>query len=181
MTELIIASGNRGKIKEIKEILPGINILSLADIGFDGDIPEPYDTFEQNAFIKADTIYKYTSKNVFADDSGICVDALGGAPGVFSARYAGEKATDEANLNLLMHYTAVICLIWNGKTYYFEGICNGSLLDEPRGTGGFGYDPIFVPESYDQTFAELPPEIKNNISHRGKAIRQMTEFLKEQQ
>ena len=149
MTQLIIASTNRGKIKEIKEMLPDIDILSLADIDFNQNIPEPYNTFRENAFVKADTINKYAHKNVFADDSGICVDALGGAPGVFSARYAGEHPTDDDNLNLLVnnmqgvenrkaHYAAVICLIWNDKAYYFEGICNGTLLKEPRGTGGFG-------------------------------------------
>lgn len=190
MTQLIIASGNKGKIKEIKEILPDMEILSLADIGFDKDIPEPYHTFEENAFIKANTIYGYANKNVFADDSGICVDALDGAPGVFSARYSGNNATDFSNLNLLLnnmqgienrhaHYAAVICLIWNGEPRYFKGICKGTILDAPRGNGGFGYDPVFLPDGYEETFAQLPAEIKNSISHRGKAIKQMAEFLKE--
>lgn len=191
MTQLIIASANKGKINEIKEILPHIDILSLADIGFDEEIPEPHQTFEENAFTKADTIYKATNKNVFADDSGICVDALDGAPGVISARYSGAGATDSSNLNLLInnmrgvenrsaHYTAVICLIWNGQIQYFKGICKGKLRDEPKGNGGFGYDPIFVPDGYEETFAELPAEIKNSISHRGKAIKQMAEFIKQQ-
>ncbi len=190
MTQLIIATGNKGKIKEIKEILSDIEILSLADIGFDKDISEPYHTFEENAYVKADTIHKHTQKNVFADDSGICVDALDGAPGVLSARYSGQNATDTTNLDLLLnnmhgienrhaHYAAVICLIWNGEAHYFKGTCKGTILTKPKGNGGFGYDPIFVPDGYEETFAELPAEIKNSISHRGKAIREMAEFLKE--
>lgn len=191
MQELVIASNNAGKIREIKSMIDNISLLSLQDIGFSDEIPEPYDTFEQNAHIKAETIHRFSGKNVFADDSGICVPALDGAPGVFSARYAGVGASDEDNLQKLIaetttkdnksaYYKAVICLIWNGETNYFEGECHGRLLEEKRGTGGFGYDPIFVPDGYEQTFAELPPDIKNNISHRGKAIRAMVAFLKEQ-
>jgi XTP/dITP diphosphohydrolase len=188
MEELVIASNNAGKIREIRSMIDHISLLSLKDIGFCAEIPEPYDSFEQNAQIKAETIHKFSGTNVFADDSGICVPALGGAPGVFSARYAGEGAGDEDNLQKLLaemttkdnrsaYYKAVICLIWNGETHYFEGVCNGRLVGEKRGTGGFGYDPIFVPDGYEQTFAELPLDIKNNISHRGKAVRAMVAFL----
>jgi len=191
MQELVIASNNKGKIKEIKELVTHINLLSLNDIGFKDDIPEPYHTFNENAHTKAETIYRFSGKNVFADDSGICVAALDGAPGVFSARYAGEGATDEANLNKLIDnmkgqadrrawYQAVICLIWNGEAHYFEGSCHGMLLEQPTGDGGFGYDPIFVPDGYDQTFAQLAPEVKNAISHRGKAVRAMVEFINKQ-
>ena len=191
MQELVIASNNAGKIREIRSMIDNLSLLSLKDIGFTEDIPEPYDTFEQNAHVKAETIHRFSGKNVFADDSGICVPALDGAPGVFSARYAGVGASDEGNLQKLLaetatkdnrsaYYKAVICLIWNGETHYFEGVCNGRLLAEKRGTGGFGYDPIFVPDGYEQTFAELPLDIKNNISHRGKAVRDMVAFLKEQ-
>ncbi|WP_276131692.1 RdgB/HAM1 family non-canonical purine NTP pyrophosphatase [Polluticoccus soli] len=191
MQELVIASNNAGKIREIRSMIDNISLLSLKDIGFSDEIPEPYDTFEQNAHIKAETIHRFSGKSVFADDSGICVPALGGAPGVFSARYAGVGASDEDNLQKLLaetatkdnrsaYYKAVICLIWKGETHYFEGVCHGSLLSEKRGTGGFGYDPIFVPDGYEQTFAELPLDVKNNISHRGKAVRAMVAFLKEQ-
>jgi XTP/dITP diphosphohydrolase len=192
MQELVIASNNDGKIKEIRSIIGGIKLLSLKDIGFTNEIPEPYDSFEKNAHTKADTIYKYCGKNVFADDSGICANALNGAPGVFSARYAGTKATDETNLDKLLHelkdktdrsgyYKAVICLIWSGQAYFFEGICSGTILDARRGNGGFGYDPVFVPDGYEQTFAELPLNIKNEISHRGIAVRKMAAFLKERE
>ncbi len=189
MQELVIASNNKGKIREIISIVDNISLLSLNDIGFDKEIPEPYHTFEENAHTKARTIYEYCNKNVFADDSGICANALNGAPGVFSARYAGAPVDDERNLQKLLtdlqgaedrsaFYKAVICLIWDDETYFFEGICEGTIIEAPRGDGGFGYDPIFVPNGFDQTFAELPLDLKNSISHRGKAIRQMTEFLK---
>jgi XTP/dITP diphosphohydrolase len=188
MKELVIASNNKGKIREILALLPGMILPSLEEIGFTEEIPEPFATFEENAQTKAATIFSFSGKNVFADDSGICVEALNGAPGVFSARYAGEPKDDDRNLQLLLDnmkneanrkafYKAVICLIWNEQTYFFEGICNGYLLEEPRGNDGFGYDPIFVPDGYDQTFGELPLEIKNQISHRGKALRAMAAFL----
>lgn len=191
MQELVIASNNQGKIREIRSIIDELSLLSLRDIGFDQEIPEPFHTFEENALTKAQTIYTYCEKNVFADDSGICATALNGEPGVFSARYAGLPSDDEKNLQKLLtelkykddrsaYYKAVICLIWNGEPYFFEGVCNGTIIEEKRGDGGFGYDPIFIPDGYDQTFAELPLEIKNVISHRGKAVRAMVEFLKEQ-
>ncbi|PZF71228.1 RdgB/HAM1 family non-canonical purine NTP pyrophosphatase [Taibaiella soli] len=190
MKELVIASNNQGKIREIRHLLQDFELLSLADISFTDEIEEPYDTFEENAQVKAATIFNFSGKNVFADDSGICVDALNGAPGVFSARYAGEPKDDDRNLQLVLeniknatnraaHYKAVICLIWEEQTYFFEGICRGTLLDAPRGGGGFGYDPIFVPDGYDQTFAELSLDIKNQISHRGKALKAMAAFLNE--
>lgn len=188
--ELIVASNNQGKITEIRAMLPGINLLSLNDIGFDREIPEPYHTFEENAFTKANTLYLATGKNTFADDSGICVRALNNEPGVISAHYSGTR-DDEQNLQKVLtelgdsedrdaFYKAVICLIWENNTYYFEGICEGQITKEKRGTKGFGYDPIFMPDGYDQTFGELPLDIKNQISHRGIAIKKMTAFLKEQ-
>jgi XTP/dITP diphosphohydrolase len=191
MRELVIASNNKGKIREITQMIDNISLLSLNDIGFTDEIPEPYHTFEENALAKANTVYTFCGKNTFADDSGICANALNGAPGVFSARYSGDDATDESNLQKLAdalknhtdksgYYKAVICLIWNGEPYFFEGICEGELLSEPRGDGGFGYDPIFIPSGYDKTFAELPADIKHAISHRGKAIRKMVAFVKEQ-
>lgn len=190
MEQLVIASNNKGKIAEIRQLVQDVELLSLNDIGFTTDIPEPYHTFEENAFAKAGAIHQFSGLNVFADDSGICVNALGGRPGVDSAHYSGTRY-DEANLQKVLadialnndrsaYYKAIICLIWKGQTHYFEGICEGEIIPEKRGTGGFGYDPIFVPSGYIQTFAELSPEIKNQISHRGKAVRQMVAFIAQQ-
>ncbi len=168
-------------------MITNVELLSLSDVGFTQEIPEPFQTFEENALIKAETIHKYTGLNVLADDSGICVSYLEGKPGVDSAHYSGSR-DDEANLQLVLsnmkdaedrsaYYKAVICLIWDGEMNYFEGKCDGTILREKHGTGGFGYDPIFAPEGYQQTFAELPPEVKNSISHRGKAVRKMVDFI----
>lgn len=190
MQQLVIASNNAGKIREIRQMTDGIELLSLKDIGFTADIPEPFHTFEENAFAKASAIHQFCGKNVFADDSGICVNALNGAPGVDSAHFSGTR-NDEKNLQKLLldlegaedrsaFYKAVICLIWKEETYYFDGICKGRIIEEKRGEKGFGYDPIFVPEGYSQTFGELPPEVKNHISHRGKAVRKMAQFLRTQ-
>lgn len=170
-------------------MIESIELLSLKDIGFTEDIPEPFHTFEENAFAKASAIHKACGKNVFADDSGICVNALHGAPGVDSAHFSGSR-DDERNLQKVLdmlrgaadrsaYYKAVICLIWDDEVYYFEGLCHGHIIEAKRGDGGFGYDPVFVPEGYDRTFAELPPDIKNAISHRGKAVRQMVGFLRD--
>jgi len=189
MEQLVIASNNKKKIVEIRQMIAGIALLSLADIAFTEDIPEPYHTFEENALTKAATIHKFSGKNVFADDSGICVNALHGAPGVDSAHFSGER-DDEKNLQKVLtglkdaadrsaYYKAVMCLVWNEEVYYFEGICEGEIIKEKRGEGGFGYDPIFIPTGYDKTFAELSPDIKNAVSHRGKAVRKMVDFLKE--
>jgi XTP/dITP diphosphohydrolase len=184
---LVIASDNKGKINEIRQMITDVELLSLSDIHFTATIPEPYHTFEENAHTKAHTIHSHTGMNVFADDSGICVHALGDKPGVDSAHYSGRR-DDEANLQKVLtgladatdrsaYYKAVICLIWMGKVHYFEGVCTGTITEEKRGTGGFGYDPIFIPSGFSQTFAELPPEVKNKVSHRGKAIRQMVAFI----
>lgn len=191
MKELVIASNNKGKINEIRSLINDINLLSLADINYTQEIPEPFDSFDENAFTKAQTIFEFCGKNVFADDSGLCVSALNNAPGAISAHYSGER-NDEKNVDVVLqklqgsedrsaHYIAVICLIWDEETYFFEGICNGKIADARQGSGGFGYDPIFIPEGYDKTFGELPAEIKNEISHRGKAVRKMVAFIKEHQ
>ena len=188
--ELVIASNNPGKIREIREVVRGIELRSLSDIGFTEEIPEPFHTFEENALAKASAIYTATGKNVFADDSGLCVIALNGAPGVDSAHYSGSR-NDEANLQQVLaelkdkedrsaFYKAVICLMWEGEVYYFEGICEGRIIEQKRGERGFGYDPIFIPTGYDETFGELPSDIKNSISHRGKAVRKMVEWLNSQ-
>jgi XTP/dITP diphosphohydrolase len=189
MQQLLIASNNSGKIKEIKALVEHIELLSLSDVGFFGDIEEPWDTFEQNAFAKADELNRFCGKNVFADDSGLCVHALGGAPGVDSAHYCGLR-NDELNLHQVLlelkdaadrsaYYKAVICLIWNGEVHYFEGICEGSITHEKTGTGGFGYDPIFVPNGYNITFGQLPLSVKNQISHRAVAINKMVKFIEQ--
>ncbi|RYD58035.1 MAG: RdgB/HAM1 family non-canonical purine NTP pyrophosphatase [Sphingobacteriales bacterium] len=189
MHELVIASNNAGKIKEIRQMIDSIKLLSLADVGFTAEIEEPYQTFEENARVKAETIHQFSGKNVFADDSGICLNALDGAPGVNSAYFAGLPRDDERNLQKVLevlknkedraaYYKALICLVWDGEVHYFEGICNGRILEQKMGNEGFGYDPIFVPNGYDKTFGELQPEVKNELSHRGKAVRKMVEFLK---
>lgn len=188
MRELVLASGNKKKINELKNLLGGFSVLSLNDIGFDQEIAEPYLTFKENALQKARTVFQFCNKNVLADDSGISVLSLNNQPGVFSARYAGENATDQQNLDKLiaeMHgkenrkafYTAVLCLIWDGVPHYFEGTSHGTLIEEPRGSNGFGYDPIFIPNGYSETFAELPAEVKKSISHRAKAMEQLSAFI----
>jgi XTP/dITP diphosphohydrolase len=190
MNELVFASNNVGKIRELGEMIQDIKLLSLHDISFADEIPEPYHTFEENAHIKASTIHNHCGKNVFADDSGICLNALGGSPGVHSAYYAGLPRNEEKNLQKVLdelqnkqdrtaYYKAVICLIWQGETHYFSGTCHGHIIEARKGSGGFGYDPIFVPDGYTQTFAELPPEVKNSLSHRGMAVKKMIDFLKE--
>jgi XTP/dITP diphosphohydrolase len=189
ITELVLASSNKKKIAELKALLPNVSLLSLKDIGFDREIEEPYFTFEENAAAKAKTIFEFCGKNVLADDSGICVATLNNDPGVFSARYAGEHATDQENLNKLLHelkgrterrafYKAVLCLIIDGITHYFEGSCHGQITEEPQGDKGFGYDPIFMPNGYNQTFGELPETIKHSISHRAQAMNELKAFLK---
>ncbi|NDC40042.1 MAG: RdgB/HAM1 family non-canonical purine NTP pyrophosphatase [Chitinophagia bacterium] len=187
MHQLVMASNNKGKLREIRQLLTGFDLLTLGDIGFTADIPEPFATFRENAHTKAQTIYNYSGKSCFADDSGLCVDALNGAPGVDSAHYSGSR-NDEENLQRVLqqlrgintrnaHYQAIICLIWEGETYYFEGICPGIIALEKAGNGGFGYDPIFIPDGYQQTFAALDDTTKNAISHRGIAVRKMVSFL----
>lgn len=189
MNDLVAATNNKGKLKEIRQLLPwDIALQSMHDIGFTDDIPEPYDTFEENAATKAKTVYEFCGTNTLADDSGICVPALGNAPGVHSARYAGLPSDDGRNLQKLLDemkgqtdrrafYKAVICLVWEGVEHFFEGTCYGTLADEPRGHKGFGYDPVFIPDGYRETFGELPQEVKNRLSHRGQAIRKMMEFI----
>lgn len=190
-SSLIIASNNEGKIREIRRMLPEMELRSMKDIGFVETIPEPYHTFAENAAAKARTIHLHCSCNTFADDSGICVPALDDAPGVHSARYAGDDADDDANLRKLIkdmlgkedrraYYKAVICLVWNGEEHYFEGTCHGTLAEAPAGNGGFGYDPIFIPDGHTETFGQLAPEVKNKLSHRGEAVRKMVDFIKEQ-
>lgn len=189
--KLVFASNNKNKIKEIKNQLPDtIEILSLEDIGCNIDIPETADTIEGNAKLKADFIKRHYGYDCFADDSGLEVDALDGAPGVYSARYAGEEKSDEANIDKLLdtlkeeknrkaNFKTVICLNLHTETHFFTGIIDGQILKERQGTEGFGYDPIFVADGMDKSFAEIDMDAKNAISHRGKAVRQLVDFLLE--
>jgi XTP/dITP diphosphohydrolase len=194
MTKTIIfASKNEGKVREVRHILNGVNaeILSLNDVGFTDEIHESEDTFEGNAKIKAKIVYNEYKLPTIADDSGIVAMQLGNEPGVYSARYAGENATDEENNRKLVERLKSFPEPHKGKfvcaaVYYFGadfilamGEIVGSIIKEPRGTNGFGYDPLFLPEGYDKTTAELPPEIKNKISHRYNAFDQLKKHLLE--
>ena len=166
-----------------------IKLLSLKDINCNDDIPETADTLEGNALLKARYIYDKYGVDCFADDTGLEVEALNGAPGVYSARYAGGDGHDsEANMNKLLdnlqgesnrnaRFRTVVAMILNGEEYLFEGIVNGTIIEAKRGTTGFGYDPIFMPESYTETFAELGEEVKNQISHRSRAVHKLCKFL----
>lgn len=190
MAELIFATNNAHKLEEVIKICPsGIKIISLNDVGVVDDIPETGSTLSDNASQKAWFIYDKFGKNCFADDTGLEIEALNGAPGVYSARYAGEMRDSKMNMNLVLEqmkhidarsarFRTVISLILNGSEYQFEGIVNGTIALEPSGNKGFGYDPIFVPEGFDQTFAQLEMDIKNRISHRGRAVEALVEFLK---
>ncbi len=189
MMELLLASSNPGKILEIKEILGESFLLKgLKDIGIFEEIPETGKTFHENALLKAEYVYKKTNLNVLADDSGLCIKALNDAPGVYSARYAGEPKSDEKNIQLVLeemkdfedrsaYFMCVICLIMKGSVYYFEGRVDGRIAQYPRGKNGFGYDPIFIPNGFNNTLAELPTEIKNQLSHRYIALKKMKDFL----
>lgn len=188
--KLVFASNNTNKIKEIQQLLPStFEIVSLKDIGCTEDIPETADTIEGNAILKANHVTEKYGFNCFADDSGLEVEILNGAPGVYSARYAGEPKNDDNNMNKLLlnlkdktnkkaNFKTVICLNINGEQHLFTGIINGKIIDEKIGTNGFGYDPIFVADGYTKTFAELTMEEKSAISHRGKAVKQLVDFCK---
>ncbi len=189
--QLVFASNNPNKIEEIQKLLPDtIEILSLSAIGCTEDIPETASTIEGNAIMKANYITEKYGYDCFADDTGLEVEILNGAPGVYSARYAGEQRNADDNMNKLLdalanetnrnaQFKTVIALNTNKRQHLFTGIAKGIIISEKLGDQGFGYDPIFQPEDYKETFAQLPMEIKNKISHRGKAVRQLIEFLKE--
>lgn len=187
--KLVFASNNKNKIAEIQSMLPeSIQILSLEDINCLEDIPETADTIEGNAILKADYVTQKYGYDCFADDTGLEVQALNGEPGVYSARYAGEQKNADDNMNKLLNalennenrsaqFKTVITLNLEGKQYLFTGIVKGNITSEKLGTNGFGYDPIFQPENYDETFAQLPLDTKNTIGHRGKAVKQLIDFL----
>ena len=186
--ELIFATHNNNKVKEVTKILPSyLSMKSLTDINFFDEIEETGTTFEENAQLKAKTIFDKTGKNIFADDSGLVIEALDGAPGVYSARYAGT-GKDEDNIakalkelegktNRKAYFISIFCLILDGKEYFFEGRVNGTIATEIMGDNGFGYDPIFIPDGFSKSFAQMSPEEKNAISHRGKAVEKLNDFL----
>ena len=187
--ELVLASNNAHKIDEIRQILPAhIKVLSLKDVGFTQDIEETGKTFDANAEIKANAIFDQVHLPVFADDSGLEVTALNKAPGVKSARYAGEPVDAEKNIDLLLknlegktnrkaRFVTVICLKLPQKSFFFEGEVWGQITTERRGQGGFGYDAVFMPDGYQQTFAEMSADAKNQISHRKQALEKLLPYL----
>ena len=188
--KIVFATNNPNKLKEVKALLPSLKILSLQDIGCYDDIPETSETLEGNAKIKADYVTDRFGYNCFADDTGLEVEALHGAPGVYSARYAGEDADSEKNMHKLLtelklkvsrnaQFRTVVALNLDKRQFQFEGICKGKILTEKHGQQGFGYDPIFKPSGFETSFAEMTMAEKGTISHRGKAIQQLITFLKE--
>lgn len=188
--ELVFATNNKNKVKEIKALLPDfIKVLSLADIGCTEEIEETEDSIEGNAKLKADYITNTYGYDCFADDTGLEVDALDGSPGVYSARYAGEDATYEDNVQKMLQemkgknnrkaqFRTTVALNLKRKQYLFEGVCKGEINTEKSGNDGFGYDPIFKPTGFDQTFAEMDTKEKGKISHRGIAVQKLIDFLK---
>jgi XTP/dITP diphosphohydrolase len=194
---LVFASNNAHKLAEVRQIMPaGTEVLSLHDIGFEQDIDETGTTLEANSAIKAQTVNQWLIVNrqssngqsidgVFADDTGLEIEALGGQPGVYTARWAGEPAANRAKAlreltgqtNRKAQFRTVITLIRGGQTQQVEGIVRGQIAEQEYGQGGFGYDPVFIPEGYDKTFGELPATIKNNISHRARALAQLVNIL----
>jgi XTP/dITP diphosphohydrolase len=189
MKKLVFATNNKHKLEEVSAVLgEKISILSLADIQCFDDIPETADTLEGNALLKSLHVHQKFGMDCFADDTGLEVEALGGRPGVYSARYAGENGNAERNIEKLLaelkdkpnrkaRFRTVIALILDGETRYFEGIVRGEIITEKRGKTGFGYDPVFVPEGFSQTFAEMGSDEKNKISHRALAVNELIQFL----
>ena len=187
--KICFATNNPKKIEEVKAALgPNFEIVSLQQIGCHEELPETGDTLQDNAFQKARYVNAHYHVDCFADDTGLEVDALDGAPGVYSGRFAGDPRSDARNISLLLEkmdgkvnriarFRTVIALILDGREFSFEGMADGEILDRKTGTGGFGYDPVFRPMGFDQTFAELTLEEKNEISHRGKAVRGLISFL----
>ena len=191
---LVFASNNAHKLTEVRAIMPaGVEVLSLHDIGFEHEIDETGTTLSENSRIKAETVVAWLKENdqwssvdgVFADDTGLEIDALGGKPGVYSARWAGDAASNRKKAlreladksNRDCHFKTVITLITNNQDLQVEGIVRGKIAEEEYGEGGFGYDPVFIPEGYDKTFGELPAEVKNSISHRSRALAELVKVL----
>lgn len=189
--KLVFATNNRHKLDEVRAIVGDrVEVLSLNDIGCYDDIPETADTLQGNALIKARYIYEKFGVDCFADDTGLEVEALDGAPGVYSARYAGKECDSEANMQKLLQnltgksnrnaqFRTVIALIIKGEEKLFNGIVKGTITEEKRGDSGFGYDPVFIPEGFSESFAQMSGEMKNSISHRYRATRELSNYLKE--
>jgi XTP/dITP diphosphohydrolase len=186
--KLVFATNNKNKLKEVQAMLTNFEIVSLADINCFDDIPETAKTLEGNALLKANYITKKFGLNCFADDTGLEVEVLNNAPGVFSARYAGEENNSENNMNKLLlelgentnrkaQFRTAIALNIEGKQFIFEGICKGEILKQKQGNSGFGYDPLFMPNGFNKSFAEMEMSKKGQISHRGKAISKLVTFL----
>jgi len=190
MEEIIFATNNKHKLAELKNMLDMVYDLKCpADYGFSDEIPEDFETLEENALQKAKFIHERFSINCFADDTGLEIEALNGAPGVYSARYAGESCSFEDNIRKVLEqmkncvnrkakFRTVICLIFNNKEYFFEGQVKGEIIRNNEGTLGFGYDPVFKPDGYTKTFAEMSMDEKNEISHRALATKKLADFLK---
>lgn len=188
-TTLIFATNNQHKVDEIRSVIGDqFEIITLKEAGIDIDIPEPHDTLEANATEKSRTIHLLTKQNCFSEDTGLEVDVLNGEPGVKSARYAGDGRDFQKNIDLLLYnlegktnrnarFRTVISLILNDKEYFFEGICEGQIMNEQSGSGGFGYDPVFIPTGGKKSFAEMSMEEKNKFSHRQKAVTRLLSFL----
>ena len=191
MHTLLFATGNPNKIREVNEMLSDAwTVRSILDMGIEEELPENQDTLEGNALEKARYIYELTGQDCFSEDTGLEIDALGGAPGVYTARYGGDAKDPQANIRKVLQelkdttdrkarFRTVIALILDGQEYLFEGIAPGEIRQESSGSGGFGYDPIFQPEGYDITFAQMDPVTKNRISHRGQAVGKLVAFLKD--
>jgi XTP/dITP diphosphohydrolase len=189
MREIIFVTNNQHKLKEIRHIAGNhFKVSGLNETGFEGDIAETGFTLKENASIKSHYIFDRFHMDCFADDTGLEIEALEGRPGVFSARYAGEEGDAEKNIEKVLHelkgiknrkarFITVISLIFEGKEYFFEGKIKGKIINHKRGKGGFGYDPVFIPDGYNMTFAEMAPAQKNKISHRAIATRQLIDFL----
>ena len=189
MHTIIFATNNEHKIKEIQSLVGSdFTIITLEQAGIDIDIPEPHDTLQENAYEKAITIENITKQNCFSEDTGLEIEALNGDPGVKSARYAGGDRNFQANIDKVLEklngstnrkaqFRTVICLLWNKEVFYFEGICKGRIAETMHGGEGFGYDPIFIPEGSNKSFAEMAMEEKNIYSHRQKAVTQLFTFL----
>ncbi len=187
--KIVFSTHNKNKLKEVKALMPSyIELLSLTDIGCNEDIPETSETIEGNALLKATYVKEKYGYNCFADDTGLEVIALNNEPGVYSARYAGSDNNSEANMSKLLknlenknnreaRFKTAISLIIDGKEELFIGVCEGEIADKPRGNAGFGYDPIFQPNGFEKTFAEMTLEQKSEIGHRGKAVRLLIKFL----
>lgn len=189
--ELVFATNNINKLQEVQEMLQTIKLTTLKDINCTEDIPESSHTIAGNAIQKVNYLTQYYSADGFADDTGLEIEALNNEPGVYSARYAGEEKSAEANMNLVLEklknqtnkkarFVTVIALNLNREQYLFEGICNGKIISKKRGEKGFGYDPIFVPDGFDKTFAEMTQDEKASVSHRGKAVKKLIQFLNQQ-